>query len=149
LANNAEAQTALIRSASGLLSVAYRRYQKVMQYKDEDGKVIVLYRKKRQRAMQALLIETEIKLRQACFRVDKTIRTKPRFQSALDSGKWLEIDKAYDYLLGEDGSVNRVFDLYPTGQPSLFVEIPDPPSKLVDQAIKRLFVEQNKIGEEK
>ena len=149
LANNAEAQTALIRSASGLLSVAYRRYQKVMQYKDEDGKVIVLYRKKRQRAMQALLIETEIKLRQACFRVDKTIRTKPRFQSALDSGKWPEIDKAYDYLLGEDGSVNRVFDLYPTGQPSLFVEIPDPPSKLVDQAIKRLFVEQNKIGEEK
>ena len=147
LANNAEAQTALIRSAAGLLSAAYQRYKKGMQYKDKEGKIIVLYRKRRQRVLQTLLIDAEIKLRQVCYRLDRNIRTNSRFQTALESGKWLDIDKAYDYLLGKDGSVNRVFDLYPEGQANPFAEIPDPPSKLVDRAVKRAFVEQNTIGD--
>ena len=147
LAGQAEAQTALIRSAAGLFSAAYQRYKKGMQYKDEDGKIIVLYRKKRQRILQTLLIDAEIKMRQVCYRVDRNIRTKSRFQTALGAGKWADIDKAYDYLLGKDGSVNRVFDLYPAGKPNPFAEIPDPPMKLVDQAVKRAFIEQNKIDE--
>ena len=131
---DANLRTQVVAGAAQLYSAAYSRYSKGMTYRegeDENSPMLVLLKPGSQQALETLLIEGEsafIKI----ANLTGSSRTRARFLTALKERKWANILRAFDYLMGKDGTINGAFNIYSgAGGPEA---LPDPPAEVITRA---------------
>ena len=140
-------RASLIRSAGELFSAGHYRYIKGITYKqDEAGEVISLFPRDSEERLelQFLLIEGESLFHEAC----PERPTGKYYRSALHKeNAESDLAKAYKKLLGPDGVVNTVFEIYPASAAQSPWEdlIGDPPPEFVEGAMNLETVRKQAI----
>lgn len=146
LDGNEELQTELMRKAVQLYSAGYYRYSLGKQC-DQGNANLILLDNSSQQQLETFLIEGERLMRLVCDRIDATVSTTPRFLNAVDSGKCAELERAYTLLLDrENGSVHRVFDIYPEEGVNPYPPLASPPAELIEKAQTRLQIDTEAVG---
>ena len=144
LATDGAAQKELVISVATLYAAAFSRYRQGMDHRNGE-EVLELLNIQCQHELQTLLIETELLLRQICVSVDPSVPARARFPNAIEGGKWPEIDRAYQQLLGERGVVNATFKIFTADNSSPFPPVPNPPAELIANARIRVDLEKNTL----
>ena len=144
LATNGAAQKELVTSVGILYAAAFSRYRQGMDQRDGE-EVLALLDIQCQHELQTLLILSELLLRKICASIDANVPARPRFPNAIEGGKWPEIDRAYEQLLGERGAVNATYKIFSVGTPSPFSPVPNPPAELIARAKIRVDLLKNTL----
>ncbi len=132
-------ESAMMRSASALFSVAYDRMVKGMTH-EVDGKVVPLLQEKNHNELATLLIMGE----EGFFNVCNVQNRQKRFANAIPRGRYNELKANYAYLFNPTGPVNQLYNIFPKGtaQNDLPV-VSEPPAELVDSMTRLHAIEKS------